>query len=92
MPNGVSERSARYIHAEQIAEHGGLHGPSREGALEAALARPQNLRAYAQKESSLGRLAAAYGFLIALAFSLWPIGKARRVAAAALFRDLVAPV
>jgi len=36
-------------------------------------------------------LAAAYGFLIALAFSLWPIGRARTVPAGALFRDLVAP-
>jgi death-on-curing protein len=62
MPNWVTERSARYIHAEQIAEHGGLQGPSREGALEAALARPQNLLAHAKKEPSLQRLAAAYGF------------------------------
>jgi putative ABC transport system permease protein len=36
-------------------------------------------------------LAAIYGFLIALAFSLWPIGKARRIAAGALFRDLITP-
>ncbi|HLG86401.1 MAG TPA: FtsX-like permease family protein [Alphaproteobacteria bacterium] len=36
-------------------------------------------------------MAAGYGLLIALAFSLWPIGRARGVAAGALFRDLVAP-
>ncbi len=36
-------------------------------------------------------MAAAYGLLTALAFSLWPLGRAREVPAAALFRDLVAP-
>lgn len=65
MPHWVNERSARHIHAELIAEHGGLQGPSREGALEAALARPQNLHAYSSEEPSLERLAAAYGFALA---------------------------
>src|SRR5690606_13726876 len=36
-------------------------------------------------------LAAAYGVLTALAFSLWPLARARDVPPAALFRDLVAP-
>jgi putative ABC transport system permease protein len=36
-------------------------------------------------------MATAYGALIALAFSLWPIGRARGVPAGALFRELVAP-
>jgi putative ABC transport system permease protein len=36
-------------------------------------------------------LAAIYGFLIALGFSLWPIGRARAVAAGSLFRDLIQP-
>lgn len=36
-------------------------------------------------------LAAAYGALIALGFSLWPIGRARAVPAGTLFRDLVQP-
>jgi death on curing protein len=64
-PIWVSEQSARYIHAELMAEHGGLHGPSREGALEAALARPQNVHHYAKVPPSLERLAAAYAFGIA---------------------------
>jgi putative ABC transport system permease protein len=34
-------------------------------------------------------LAAAYGFLTALAFALWPLGRAQRVPGAALFRDSV---
>jgi putative ABC transport system permease protein len=36
-------------------------------------------------------LAAAYGVLIALGFSLWPIGRARAVTAGSLFRDQAAP-
>jgi putative ABC transport system permease protein len=40
-----------------------------------------------------GRLAigAAFGLLVAAAFALWPLGRAREVPVAALFRDLVAP-
>ncbi len=36
-------------------------------------------------------LALVYGLLIALAFALWPLARARDVAPAGLFRDLVAP-
>ena len=36
-------------------------------------------------------LALAYGFLTALAFSVWPLGRARDIKPASLFRDLVAP-
>jgi putative ABC transport system permease protein len=36
-------------------------------------------------------VAAAFGLLTALAFSLWPLARAREVPAAALFRDLIAP-
>lgn len=36
-------------------------------------------------------LALAYGVLVALAFSLWPLGRASEVPAAALFRDMIAP-
>ncbi|ACJ00452.1 ABC transporter permease [Rhodospirillum centenum] len=36
-------------------------------------------------------VAAGFGLLTALAFSLWPLGRAREVPAAALFRDAVAP-
>jgi len=37
-------------------------------------------------------LAAAFGFLTALTFALWPLARARDVSAAGLFRDLVAPI
>jgi putative ABC transport system permease protein len=36
-------------------------------------------------------MAALYGVLIALAFALWPLARAREVVPAGLFRDLVAP-
>lgn len=36
-------------------------------------------------------VAALFGLLTALTFSLWPLGRAREVPAAALFRDVVAP-
>ena len=35
--------------------------------------------------------AAAYGFLVALLFTLWPLGRAEQVRAGVLFRDEVAP-
>ena len=37
-------------------------------------------------------IAAAFGILTTLAFTLWPVARAREVPAAALFRDLVAPM
>lgn len=36
-------------------------------------------------------IAALYGLLTALAFSLWPLGRAREIPGAALFRDAVQP-
>ncbi len=36
-------------------------------------------------------LAACYGLLTALAFSLWPLGRAARIPGAALFRDALVP-
>ena len=50
------------IHDEQIAEHGGADGVRDLAALEGALARPQNLRAYGAGQPDLAALAAAYAF------------------------------
>lgn len=55
----------RAIHAELMAEHGGLPGAEREGALSAALARPLHMLEYSRVRPDLPRLAAAYGFAIA---------------------------
>ena len=54
----ISKRTVLAIHTDQIREHGGAHGVRDEGLLESALARPQNLAAYA--EPSMAALAAAY--------------------------------
>jgi len=51
------------IHDRQLAEHGGAEGIRDRGALESALARPQNLAAYG--EPAAAALAAAYAFGIA---------------------------
>lgn len=55
--------TARAIHDEQLAEHGGGLGLRDEGALLSALARAQNLAAYGEPDASA--LAAAYAFGIA---------------------------
>jgi death on curing protein len=51
------------IHAEQIAEHGGLEGTRDQGLFESAMARPENLAAYG--EPGVCDLAAAYAFGLA---------------------------
>jgi death-on-curing protein len=54
---------ATAIHAEQIAEHGGLEGIRDQGLLESALARPENLSAYGKPD--VCDLAAAYAYGLA---------------------------
>ena len=49
------------LHAESLAEHGGLWGLRDEAALQSALARPRNVHAY-ERGADAARLAAAYGF------------------------------
>ncbi len=51
------------IHDRQLAEHGGLDGVRDRGAVESALARPQNLAAYGEPDAA--DLAAAYAYGIA---------------------------
>ena len=53
------------IHQRQISEHGGSEGLRDEGLLVSALARPQNVLAYAQPPPDLAVLAAAYAYGIA---------------------------
>ncbi len=59
------EETVVAIHHRQISEHGGSDGLRDEGLLASALARPQNLLAYAQPRPDLAALAAAYAFGIA---------------------------
>src|SRR6266850_4084243 len=59
------EETVIAIHHRQISEHGGSEGLRDEGALASALARPQNLQAYAEPPPDLAALAAAYAYGIA---------------------------
>ena len=49
-------------HDLELAAHGGSTGVRDAGLLESALARPQNILAYAESAPSLAALAAAYAF------------------------------
>lgn len=59
------EETVIAIHQRQVSEHGGSEGLRDEGLLAAALARPQNVLAYAQPPPDLAALAAAYAYGIA---------------------------
>jgi death on curing protein len=60
----LTRQAVELLHAESLAEHGGLPGQRDEGLLESALARPQNLRAY-EDVSDIFVLAACYGIALA---------------------------
>jgi death on curing protein len=57
----IDQRAIVLLHAETLAEHGGLPGLRDEAALQAALARPQHVHAY-EEDADVCRLASAYGF------------------------------
>jgi death-on-curing protein len=59
----VQQQVAIAAHADQLARHGGGEGTRDLGALESALAPPQNLAAYGNPD--IASLAAAYAFGIA---------------------------
>lgn len=60
----LARRAVELLHAESLAEHGGLPGLRDEGLLESALARPLNLHAY-EDVSDIFALAACYGVALA---------------------------
>ena len=60
-PRWISPRALILLHAESLAEHGGLPGLRDEAGLEAALARAHHIYSYEQKPD-LARPAGAYGF------------------------------
>jgi death on curing protein len=62
MPVWIPKAAITVIHAELLAEHGGLQGTVDDNVLEATLARPQQLEHYSNPEATLPELAAAYGF------------------------------
>ncbi len=56
----MPEAAVRAMHAELIAEHGGVEGLRDPGLLSSALARPKNRRVYG-RSSSIFDLVAVYG-------------------------------
>ncbi|MDX2156614.1 MAG: FtsX-like permease family protein [Hyphomicrobiaceae bacterium] len=60
-------------------------------AVDRAIAGVLPVRAEVTVSAGTMALAAGYGLLVALLFSLWPLGRAAEIRAAALFRDEVAP-
>ena len=60
----VGRDVADAIHDRQLAEHGGLDGVRDGGAIDSALAKPQNLAAYGDAPDA-AELAAAYAFGLA---------------------------
>jgi death-on-curing protein len=59
-PVWMDALDAVVAHDRELAAHGGSAGIRDAGLLESALARPRNIRAYAEEKPSLVRLAAAY--------------------------------
>ncbi|HEV2562106.1 MAG TPA: type II toxin-antitoxin system death-on-curing family toxin [Rhizomicrobium sp.] len=74
------------IHDEQIFEHGGASGVRDNGALESALARPQNLSAYGDPDAA--SLAASCAFGIAKNHPFVDGNKRTAFVALELFLDL----
>ncbi len=68
-PKWLSRQAIEIIHAEQLAEHGGLRGLKDENALEAALARPLNKHAYGEDDIFVLAAAYLYGFARSHPFS-----------------------
>ena len=63
-PRWIDREALILLHAESLAEHGGLEGLRDEGLLDSALARPLNIHAY-EEVADGARLGAAYGVGIA---------------------------
>jgi death-on-curing protein len=61
-PLWMEAADAVIAHDLELAAHGGSTGIRDAGLLESALARPQNILAYAESSPSLAALAAAYAF------------------------------
>lgn len=60
-PHWIDPRALVLLHAEALAEHGGLTGLRDAAALGSALARPRHIHQY-EKGADIARLAAAYAF------------------------------
>ncbi len=86
-PVWLDQRALILLHAESLAEHGGLWGLRDEAALQSALARPRNVHAY-ERGADAARLAAAYGFGIVRGHPLNDGNKRAGFLAIGLFLEL----
>ena len=86
-PIWVPRLAVEAMHFDQLREHGGLPGLRDENALEAALARPQQKFAYAERIDLAG-LAAAYSFGLARSHAFRDGNKRIAFLTAAVFLEL----
>lgn len=63
-PRWIAKEALLLLHAESLAEHGGLEGLRDEGLLDSALARPRNLYVY-DVAADLAHFTAAHGVGVA---------------------------
>ena len=86
-PRWISCRALLLLHAETLAEHGGLPGIRDEGLLDSALSRPLNVFAY-KKRCDYADLAAAYAFGLSQNHPFRDGNKRAAFLAAGLFLEL----
>jgi len=87
-PAWLSASLVRALHAELLAEYGGLDARCNEALLESALARPQQRHTYGDPPPTLIELAAAYGFGLARNHSFSDGNKRIALAAMDVFLQL----
>lgn len=87
-PEWVPAELVRGMHFQQLLEHGGLRGPVKLAALEAALGRPMNRFAYEEETVDLAELAAAYAYGIATLHPFVDGNKRTAYTTALVFLDL----
>jgi death on curing protein len=86
-PRWISRRALLLLHAETLAEHGGLSGIRDEGLLDSALCRPLNIFAY-KKKCDHADLVAAYAFGLSQNHPFRDGNKRAAFLAAGLFLEL----
>ncbi|HEX6802879.1 MAG TPA: type II toxin-antitoxin system death-on-curing family toxin [Terriglobales bacterium] len=86
-PHWLDPRALVLLHAEVLAEHGGLTGLRDQAAFESAMARPPNVYHY-ERGADIPRLAAAYAYGIIQNHSFNDGNKPLGFLAAVLFLEL----
>jgi death-on-curing protein len=86
-PTWVSRVVTDAVHHAQLQEHGGRFGTRDEGAIDSALARPQNKYAH-ETSADIADLAAAYLFGLATSHGYVDGNKRTALAVSLIFLDL----